>query len=259
MGQLQIMISELLGTMMLIIIGNGVCFSVSHQKMFANQPGKWVVIALAWGLAVFMGVTVAGAMGGPGHINPAVSIYSAISNAIKTNGESTIELAYIPFQLAGAMLGQFLLNFINWKFIIETAQEGSATTRGAHATAPAFRNKEDKATIFNFSYELVGTAVLLTMILTFGHGINTAWTGAMGPIPVTLVIMALGMALGSATGYALNPARDLGPRLVYALLRPMMNKKSGVILATPDWAYAWVPVVAPATAGVVFGVLGLMI
>lgn len=247
-------IGELLGTMILIIIGNGVCFSVSHSKMFANQPGKWIVITLAWGLAVFSGVLVAGGLNAPGHLNPAVSIYDAISS------KKALPLGFIPFQFVGAMIGQGILDFINWKFIIATAPEDKAATRSAHATTPAFGNVKDKATIFNFSYELVGTLVLLTLIFVIGRGLNdgTATIKGLSPLPVALVIMALGMSLGSATGYALNPARDLGPRIVYWLIKPLIEKRTNVQLVRVNWEYSWVPVIAPCLAGVIIGSFALL-
>ena len=252
MDVFKVLMGEFLGTMILIIIGNGVCYSVSHHKMFANQPGKWVVIALAWGIAVFMGATVASALDAPGHLNPAVSIFDAIKS------KEPMHLANIPLQMLGAMTGQLVLNFINWKFIIATAEIDHAATRGAHATGPAFSNKEDKSTIFNFAYELVGTAVLLTMILVLGLGGNKDNFPKLGAMPVSIVIVGLGMALGSATGYALNPARDLGPRIVYQIMKPLIEKKSNVKLADANWAYSWVPVFAPIAAGLIIGPLALL-
>ena len=242
---------EFTGTMILILIGNGVCFSVSHAKMFANQPGKWAVISLGWGLAVFMGATVAWSIGNTNHINPAVSIWAAI------NELRPAILGYIPFQILGAMTGQLVLNFINWKFIMATAAIDPAATKSAHCTGPAFSNKEDRATIYNFAYEWVGTMVLISVILTLGRGNNanlaTSSSQLWGPLPATLIVMGIGMALGSSTGYAINPARDLGPRLVYTMMRPLMMRKSGAELAKADWSYAWIPVVAPLTAGLLVG------
>ena len=248
-------LGELTGTMILILIGNGVCFSVSHSKMFANQPGKWIVVALAWGIAVFMGVTVALAIGTPGHLNPAVSVYAAITEGVKVDPFLFKYLGYIPFQVLGAMIGQSILNFINWKFIIATAAEDPGATRGAHCTNPAFDNKADKATVRNFSYELVGTFALIILVDSFGRIPSFP---NLGPIGVMLVVMGIGMALGSATGYAINPARDLGPRIVYAIMRPFIMRKAGVEIEKANWSYAWVPVVAPLLGGLLMGGFGLI-
>lgn len=243
-------LGEFLGTMILTILGNGVCYSVSHKKMFANQSGKWIVVALAWGLAVFSGSVIASSLNAPGHLNPAVSVYAAI------NAKDALILGYIPFQFLGAMFGQIILNFINWKFIIVSAYEDNAVTRSAHSTTPAFGNKKDKATIFNFSYELVGTLVLIAFVLATTLGSNKL--DSLGPIPVAFVIMALGMSLGSATGYALNPARDLGPRIVYFFTKQLIEKKTSVELVKPDWEYSWVPVIAPIVAGTIIGSFSLL-
>lgn len=261
------LLGEFLGTMILIILGNGVCYATSHSRMFANQSGKWVVISLGWGIAVMSGVFVAGAFNAPGHLNPAVSIYDFISGIKDSKGLHYISLIFIPMQFAGAIIGQLILNFINWKFIMETAQENNAATRGAHCTGPAFDNKQDKATIFNLSYEFVGTFVLILFVWALGKGewaknINENTTDiakyVFGPFPVALIIMGLGMSLGSATGYALNPARDLGPRIVYALSKGFMSKKAGVQLVDANWSYSFVPVVAPIAAGILMGAFALI-
>lgn len=250
------LLGEFLGTMILIILGNGVCYATSHSKMFANQPGKWIVIALGWGIAVMSGIIVAGAYNAPGHLNPAVSIYDFIGSLKEGQTIRYISLAFIPIQFAGAIVGQLILNFINWKFIMDTAHENNAATRGSHCTGPAFDNKKDKATIFNLSYEFVGTFILILVAWSLGQG---AWaSSSFGPFPITLLIMGLGMSLGSATGYALNPARDLAPRIVYALSRGMMSKKAQVELVDANWSYAFVPVVGPILAGLLMGAFSLI-
>lgn len=258
MGNIDLiqLLGEFLGTMILIVLGNGVCYATSHSKMFANQPGKWVVISLGWGIAVMTGVIISGAYGAPGHLNPAVSIYDFIGS-LKTSNIHYISLIFIPIQFAGAIVGQLILNFINWKFIMDTARENNAATRGAHCTGPAFENKKDKATIFNISYEFVGTFILILTVWSLGQGL---WaSSAFGPLfPITLLIMGLGMSLGSATGYALNPARDLAPRIVYALSRGIMSKKAQVELVDANWSYAYVPVLGPVLAGLLMGAFALI-
>ncbi|MBN3534820.1 MIP/aquaporin family protein [Mycoplasma procyoni] len=239
-------LSEFLGTLVLILLGNGVVYSVSANKMFANQPGKWIVIILGWGLAVFSGVIVSLSLGGSAHLNPAVSIFAAIKD------KDAFVLSYIPVQFLGAIAAQIILDFINWKHIKETEL---ATVRGAHCTGPAFGNKE-KGTIFNFSYELVGTLLLLGLILAFGKGANKL--DALGPIPVTFVVIAVGASLGSSTGYAINPARDLGPRIVYFLAEKTVLKSRKEEHVGANWSYSWIPVVAPSVAGAIIGGFGLI-
>ena len=249
---LMTLLGEFLGTMFLIILGNGVCYATSHSRMFANQKGnKWILIALGWGFAVMIGVIASAAFKAPGHLNPAVTVY----DVIKT--QNVWPLLYIPMQFLGAMVGQLILNFINWKHIMATAMEDTSATRGAHATGPAFDNKNERSTIFNVGYEFVGTFILIFVVYAFGK-INTTpavdtYVEFLGPLPIAFVIMSLGISLGSSTGYALNPARDLGPRIVYALSRKMFSNKAGVELADANWSYSWVPVVGPILAGLVMG------
>lgn len=246
----SLVLAEFIGTLVLIMLGNGVGYSVSAKRMFANQSGKWIVIALAWGFAVLFGVIVSTAIANrlgvsaTNHLNPAVTIFAALK------GKNPELLGLIPFQFLGAMTGQLILNFINWKHIGET---DLATVRGSHCTGPAFANNE-KATIFNFSYELVGTLMLLGIILAFDY--NNL--GNLGPLPVTFLVMAIGMSLGSSTGYAINPARDLGPRIVYFLMEKTVLKSRKSELVGANWSYSWVPVIAPSIAGVIIGGLALI-
>nr|WP_322959018.1 MIP/aquaporin family protein [Mycoplasmopsis canis]WQQ12416.1 MIP/aquaporin family protein [Mycoplasmopsis canis] len=240
----MIYLSEFIGTLLLVLLGNGVVYSVSAKKMFANQPGKWAVIAIGWGLAVLVGVIVAVALGGPAHLNPAVTVFSLVSNSFKNYSE----LAFIPLQFAGAIVAQLVLDFINWRHIQET---DLGSVRGSHATGPAYDNFKEKGLLFNFSYELVGTLVLIGVIFALG---KTSF-GNLGPIPVALLVMSIGMSLGSSTGYAINPARDLGPRVVYYLmeLTVLSNRKSEHVGA--NWSYSWVPVIAPLLGGALIGAL----
>ncbi|VEU63662.1 MIP/aquaporin family protein [Mycoplasmopsis bovirhinis] len=245
-------LSEFIGTMILIIFGNGVVYSVSAKRMFANQPGKWVVIALAWGLAVLVAATVAIAMGGPAHLNPAVTIFSLLAGKFKNYHE----LAFIPLQILGAMAGQIILNFINWKHIQET---DLSSVRAAHCTGPAYDNVKENAVIFNFAYELVGTLLLVGVILALGstHFALISW--AQGPLPVALLVMVIGMSLGSSTGYAINPARDLGPRIVYFLMERTLFGPRQKEHVGANWSYSWVPVLAPMLGGAIIGAIALAV
>lgn len=245
-------LGELLGTFILVLLGNGVCFSVNHRKMFANQPGKWIAITIGWAIAVFCGAMAASAIGAPGHLNPAVTVFSAFSD-VKC-------LLFIPFQFIGAMLAQVVLYLINWNFIKDEANsvEGDkSATRGATCTNPAFDGKKAYAT--NFAYEFVATGILLMILFIMGLGseeenvLKPSTTPGVIAI-VSITVLAIGMSLGSATGFAINPARDLGPRVIYQGLRMM---KTGKSLVSANWQYSWIPVCAPLLAGLFFGLVSL--
>ena len=274
--------SEFVGTALLILLGNGVCAATSYKKMFANQSGKWICIALGWAFAVFLGATVSSAMGGLGHLNPAVTIFDNISatklditNAglyasknlyyIASQGfnlglDAVIALTFfvfLGFQLTGAMFGQLVLNFLNHKFIKDTEND-LLTIRGAHCTAPAYSNKQERATLYNFSYELIGTLVLVGVILALGHKrLSMPNAGALATIPVTFLIASIGLSLGSSTGYAINPVRDLGPRLIF-VLTVAKTRRDSYEKGMGNFGYGWVPVVAPMVAGVIMGLLSLI-
>lgn len=239
--------SEYLGTLFLILLGNGVVYSVSAHKMFANTSLKWMLISVAWGLAVLMGVIVGNAMDGPAHLNPAVTIYSLVSSKF----HNYWALGYIVMQMLGAMSAQVILNFINWRHIEQTAL---GTVRACHCTAPAYSNKAERAVVFNFSYELVGTLVLLGGILA----ISRANINNLGPVPVALLVMVIGMSLGASTGYAINPARDLAPRIIYFFTEKYFLTKRVNEHVGANWGYSWVPVVAPSIAGVIIGMFNLI-
>lgn len=272
--------SEFIGTALLILLGNGVCAAVSYKRMGTNQAGKFVCIILGWGLAVFLAALVSSSMGGVGHLNPAVTIMDAIKagGTIKElpvdniyvlgktdlklpSVEASIGVTFVLFtilQFVGAMFGQVVSNFINFKFITDKEND-LLTIRGCHATAPAYENKKDKATIFNFAYEFIGTLVLVGLIVAFGAGSNKidGNNGALGTIPVAFLIMSIGLSLGSATGYAINPVRDFCPRMVFVLFAKIFRKdefNKGMI----NWEYAWVPVVAPMLAGAIVGLITLI-
>ncbi|TQC54741.1 aquaporin family protein [Mycoplasmopsis cynos] len=233
--------SELVGTLFLVLLGNGVVFSVSHKRMFANQPGKWVVIALGWGFAVLAGVVVGVAMGGPAHLNPAVTIFALVSDKFA----HPEWLGFIVMQFIGAILAQIILDFINWKHIQET---DLASVRGSHCTGPAFSNKEG-GTIFNFSYELVGTLVLVGVILAVG---KTNFQNITGII-VTMIVMSIGLSIGASTGYAINPARDLGPRMLYWFMEKTFLRSREKEHIGANFGYGWIPVIAPMVGGAIIG------
>ncbi|MDE5949688.1 MAG: aquaporin family protein [Malacoplasma sp.] len=292
------MFSEFIGTAILIILGNGVCAATSLKRMNANQSGKWIVIAMGWGFAVFVAATISAAMGGGGFLNPAVLIMQSIGasktlssetvNAMlaleippqggmyglgvlalqTTDAAAVITLTFfivLIFELLGAIFGQIVLNFINFKFL-KDKENDLLSIRGTHCTAPAYKNKEERAAVFNFSYEFMGTLILLACILAFGKlpagGVADIQSGgfslgALSNLAVTFVIMSIGLSLGSATGYAINPARDLMPRVVFASFVNIFRKEDKVANIA-DWGYSWVPVAGPMAAGVIIGLFALI-
>lgn len=234
---------ELIGTLVLVLFGDGVCACVTLNKSKGQNAG-WIVITMAWGLAVCMGVIVAGPITGA-HLNPAVSIGLAIAGLFPW--------ASVPYYIAGQMIGGFLGALMVWIFYKShyDSTPDEAAKLGTFCTAPAIRKYGE-----NFSCEAIATFMLVFIIICFsmkGHACcpQTFKFGlaALGPIPVTLLIIALGMSLGGSTGYAMNPARDLAPRIAHALCMKGDN----------DWAYSWVPVVGPIVGAIIAGFVGTYI
>ncbi|WFT73694.1 MIP/aquaporin family protein [Halobacillus naozhouensis] len=220
-------VAELLGTMILAIFGSGVVGGVVLKGTKAEGAG-WVVITIGWGLAVTMGVYAVGNFTGA-HINPAVTLGFAAAGEFPW---SKVPL-YISAQMLGAFIGAVIvfLNYLpHWK---ETKDQGAKL--GVFATDPAIRSP-----FSNLVSEIVGTFVLLMGLMFIGAN---EFTDGLNPLIVGALIVAIGMSLGGATGYAINPARDLGPRIAHALL-PIPGKGGS------DWSYAWIPVVGPVLGGI---------
>jgi len=241
---MNVFISEFLGTFVLLFFGGTVVANVSLKKTLASGGGDaWILITAAWGFAVFCGVVVAGQFSGA-HLNPAVSIGLAVA------GKFSWELVplYVFAQLLGAMAGSFL----TYIFYVDHFKitEDEAAVKGCFCTAPAIRNYKN-----NFFSEFLGTFLLVFIIFYIasptievaGVTIVQYGIGSLDALPVGILVWVLGMSIGGTTGYAINPTRDLGPRLVYSLL-PRKNKN-------PDWAYAWIPVIAPICGAIAAGML----
>ncbi|HEV0084280.1 TPA: aquaporin family protein [Streptococcus pneumoniae] len=192
---------EFLGTLILILLGNGVVAGVVLPKTKSNSSG-WIVITMGWGIAVAVAVFVSGKLS-PAHLNPAVTIGVALKGGLPWASV----LPYILAQFAGAMLGQILV-WLQFKPHYE-AEENAGNILATFSTGPAIKD-----TVSNLISEILGTFAVGTLIV------------------------GIGLSLGGTTGYALNPARDLGPRIMYSIL-PIPNKGDG------DWSYAWIPVVGP--------------
>lgn len=214
----------------MILLGNGVVANVVLKDTKGNNGG-WIVITTAWAFAVFVGVVVAGPYSGA-HLSPAVTLALAIAGKFPWKDVPV----YIAAQFIGAMIGAFFV-WATYKDHFDRTEDGP-TKAAAFCTAPAIRNKP-----VNFINEVVGTFVLITSIL-FITGAEITGThqpvgmGSIGALPVSIVVWVIGLSLGGTTGYAINPARDLGPRIVHALL-PIKNK------AGNDWGYSWIPVLGP--------------
>jgi len=237
-------IAEIIGTFLLILLGGGVVANVVLEKTKSNDHG-WMVITTAWGLAVFIGVAVAGPYSGA-HLNPAVSIGLAVANKF----DWALVPSYVLAQFIGAMLGAFIV----WMIYIDhfNATKDGEIKRAIFCTAPAIRNP-----LSNIFSEIVGTFVLVFVVLYFtGASISEPDTpiglGSLGALPVAFLVWSIGLSLGGTTGYAINPARDLGPRIIHAIL-PIKEKASN------DWAYAWIPVVGPIIGAVLAAFLMLAI
>jgi len=244
-------LAELVGTALLILFGNGVVANVVLARSKGHASG-WIVITTGWALAVTLAVYAVGRISGA-HLNPAVSIALASTGAFPWASVP----GYLAAQVAGAFAGAVLVYLT---YLAHWAETPAADAKLAcFSTGPAVRRLGPA-----FVTETVGTAALIFCVLTFGRVVagaptgSEAWAAAVGvwfgPLLVGLLVFAIGLSLGGPTGYAVNPARDLGPRLAHAVL-PIPGKGSS------DWAYAWVPVVAPIVGGVIgaklFQLLGL--
>ena len=220
--------AEFLGTLILILMGDGVCACTSLEKSKGKGAG-WVVITMGWGFAVMCGVFIAGPYSGA-HLNPAVSLGLALAGKFAW--------AQLPGFVLAQMLGAFCGAALVWLFYKDhyDATPDPDTKLGTFCTMPAIEHKWR-----NLLCEGIGTWVLVFTILMFGVPGNTPVVGMgdLGAIPVTMLIMAIGMSLGGTTGYAINPARDLSPRLAHCLL-PMKSPKRD-----SGWSYSWIPVAGP--------------
>lgn len=220
---------EFIGTFVLMIFGAGVGASINLEYAYAKGSIKasWIMIALGWGLAVMLGVYTAAYFGAPGHLNPAVTIAFAAGGIISWK----VVPGFVLAQICGAFLGASVVALQFYPHFKKTKVE-QGNTVGIFATVPAIDNKK-----FNFISEIVATFTFVLCLLTLGN-----FAEGLKPFIVGLLIVAIGFSLGSTTGYAINPARDFGPRLAYAVL-PIPNKGSA------NWDYSWIPIVGPIIGG----------
>lgn len=229
-----ILVSEIIGTMLLILFGDGVVANVLLGKTKGNSSG-WIVITTAWALAVFVGVYASVALGGQAHLNPAVTVGLAVNGNI-TWAQAPI---FIIGEFLGAFIGAILVWLAYYKHWAETADPGLKLA--VFCTAPAIRS-----TVWNLVTEIIGTFAL--MFGVFAIVSPEVGMGALGAIPVAFLVWVIGLALGGPTGYAINPARDLGPRIIHAIL-PIPGKGGS------DWGYSWIPVVGPVIGAIIAALL----
>lgn len=234
--QVSPFLGELIGTMVLLLLGDGVVANVVLKQTKGNNAG-WIVITAGWAFAVTMGVFVAKAFGSiDAHLSPAVTVAFAVA----TDNYSNL-IPYITAQMIGAFLGAVLVWLFYQPHFAATDDEGAKLA--VFATGPAIRN-----TGSNLIGEIIGTLVLILGLA----GITAKSLGevavGVGPYLVGVLVWSIGMSLGGTTGYAINPARDLGPRIAHALL-PIPGKGSS------DWGYAWIPVVGPLVGAAIGGLL----
>ena len=236
------LLAEFLGTAILLLLGIGVNANTSLKNTIGNKDSSGVLVTMAWGLSVFIAVFITASYSGA-HLNPAVTIGLAVTGKFSWSLVS----GYIIAQFLGAIFGSWLAYLTYIDHYRATKEED--TVRGSFCTGPAIRNYKN-----NFFSELIGTFILVFAIFFIakpmleieGEVVNFG-IGSLDALPVGIVVWVIGMTLGGTTGFAINPARDFGPRLMYSLL-PRKNKK-------PDWSYSWIPVFGPITGAVLAGVL----
>lgn len=229
---------EFIGMALLFLMGGGVVANVVLNKTNGQNSG-WIVITFGWAMGVFIGVYSATALGSKGHLNPAVTIALAATGKFSTSLVST----YLLAQFAGAITGAVLVWLAYFKHFSET--DNAELKKAIFCTAPSIRSP-----FHNLITEAIGTFVLMFGVLAFTPSMHTL--GTLDALPVALLVLGIGLSLGGPTGYAINPARDLGPRIAHFIL-PIPGKRDS------DWAYSWVPVAGPIVgalaAGFLFGLI----
>jgi glycerol uptake facilitator protein len=231
------LVGEVMGTMILILLGDGVVAAVLLNKSKAQNSG-WIVITAGWAFAVLAGVFTAAAAGSPqADLNPAVTVAKMVMGGTSVNDG----VARIIGEFIGAFLGAVLVFLAYFRHWSETTDAGLKLA--VHSTGPAVRDP-----VWNVITEIIGTFVLVFVIYAiFSKTGNAGASGpasAVGPYLVAFLVWGIGLSLGGPTGYAINPARDLGPRIAHAVL-PIPGKGSS------DWGYSWIPVVGPVLGGLI--------
>ena len=240
-------IAEFIGTTILLLLGMGVVANVNLKKTIGSGQTPWVLITSAWGFAVFVAVFITGQFSGA-HLNPAVTIGLAVAGKFSWD----LVVGYVLAQLLGAMAGSWLAYLLYIDHY--RATQDVDVVRSTFCTGPAIRNFKN-----NLFSEAIGTFMLVFGVLFIagpsisvsGVSVENFGIGSLDALPVGILVWVIGMALGGTTGYAINPARDLGPRLVHHLI-PRKSKNS-------DWGYAWIPVIGPFIGGAAAGMAYLLL
>jgi glycerol uptake facilitator protein len=240
-------IAEFIGTAILLLLGMGVVANVNLKKTIGSGQTPWVLITSAWGFAVFVAVFITGQFSGA-HLNPAVTIGLAVAGKFSWD----LVVGYVLAQLLGAMAGSWLAYILYIDHY--RATQDVDVVRSTFCTGPAIRNFKN-----NLFSEAIGTFMLVFGVLFIagpsisvsGVSVENFGIGSLDALPVGILVWVIGMGLGGTTGYAINPARDLGPRLVHHLI-PRKSKDS-------DWGYAWIPVIGPFIGGTMAGLLYLVV
>ncbi len=217
-------LGEFIGTTLLITLGAGVVANVVLSKTKGHNSG-WIIITFGWAMAVFVGVYASTTLGGSGHLNPAVTLALSLFGDF----DSSLLITYLAAQFGGAFTGAVIAWIAYKQHFDETADK--ELKLAVFCTAPAIRNP-----LYNLITEIIGTFVLLFGALTISKPSSSL--GTLDALPVALLVLGIGMSLGGPTGYAINPARDLGPRIAHYIL-PIAGKRDS------DWGYALIPVVGP--------------
>jgi glycerol uptake facilitator protein len=225
---------EFIGTGLLILLGDGVVANVVLNKTKGNNGG-WIVITFGWAIAVFIAVFVSSHFS-KAHLNPAITVAMAY---LENNFSWSDVPVYLGGQMAGAMAGAFMV-WLNYRLHFNATADADAKL-AVFCTGPAIRNP-----VTNIIAEITGTFVLVFGVLYIAAPSSSL--GALDALPVALVVLGIGLSLGGTTGYAINPARDLGPRIMHYIL-PIQNKRDS------DWNYAWIPVIGPLIGGLIAALL----
>ncbi|MBK77836.1 MAG: aquaporin [Flavobacteriaceae bacterium] len=240
-------LAEFIGTSILLLLGAGVVANVSLKKTNAENQDSWILITSAWGFAVFVAVFISTQYSGA-HLNPAVTIGLAVAKKFSWS----LVPQYLIAQLTGAMFGSWLAYLTYIDHYRETKDED--TVRSTFCTGPAIKNYKN-----NLFSEIIGTFVLVFGVLFIvgpninidGYNVENFGLGSIDALPVGILVWVIGLALGGTTGYAINPARDLGPRIIHQLI-PRKNKKT-------EWGYSWIPVIGPSIGGIIAGLIYIII
>ncbi|AGR41358.1 MIP/aquaporin family protein [Spiroplasma taiwanense] len=261
MNLTELFLTEFFGTSLLIILGNGIVANCVLKDTKGNNAGL-VAIALGWGFAVTVSALIASSFNGaPGWFNPAVMVGATIADkgdlmiqlTGSTSGAIGLFFGLFFVQLLGAMLGQIIIDLLYFKHIQKTLQTkeefSTANVLGMHSTSSTFKGSLFSfTTLLNLLMEFVGTFVLVFAALAMGKFASGTF---FGPIVIGIVVISIGLSLGGTTGYAINPVRDLGPRIIHMLM-PLKEKGKS------DWSYSFVPVLAAILAGVSVGAIFLL-